>query len=410
MCALYIAPGRKVEFKMPEDTVSGSGGEGGMPMSRGENIKSRGENIKRPTRQRRTRRKPQYYAAIDLGTNNCRLLIARSVSASSTKGAKHEIQNNFKVVDSFSRMVRLGAGLARTGKLSQKSMDMAVEAIAICADKMKAKSVKRWRCIATQACRAAENGEEFLKRVKTETGLGFETISPRVESRLAVMGVLNIIDTSKDVALVIDIGGGSTELSWVDVRRLRSDKGKNRLHRPPISAWASLPIGVVNLSEIYPEDQTDKAGWYAAMKAHVRDEIQKQNKDKQFTNMFKDGHGHIVGTSGTITSLAGVMMNLPNYQRDKIDGIWVDGPALIDTARALSAMSLAQRQITPCVGDDRATMITAGCAILDVVYGLWPSQKVRVADRGLREGVLMGLMQGQAGEYRRNNGGNHGKE
>jgi len=270
-------------------------------------------------------------------------------------------------------------------------MDMAVEAIAVCANKMKAKSVKRWRCIATQACRAAENGDEFLERVKKETGLRFETISPRVESRLAVMGVLNIIDTSKDVALVIDIGGGSTELSWVDVRRLRTDNA--RLHRPPISAWVSLPIGVVNLSEMYPEDHDNRAEWYAKMKAHVLDEIQKRNRDKQFTNMFKDGNGHIIGTSGTVTSLAGVMMDLPNYQRDKIDGIWVDGPALIETARSLSAMPFAKRQQTPCVGDDRATMITAGCAILDVVYGLWPSEKVRVADRGLREGMLMGLMQ-----------------
>ncbi|PHS38087.1 MAG: exopolyphosphatase [Robiginitomaculum sp.] len=397
---------------MPEDTASGSGGDGGMSVPQSENIKS--ENIKR---QRRTRRKPQYYAAIDLGTNNCRLLIACATSRSTIKGSSNDINNNFKVVDSFSRVVRLGAGLASTGRLSQKSMDMAVEAIAVCANKMKAKSVKRWRCIATQACRAAENGDEFLERVKKETGLRFETISPRVESRLAVMGVLNIIDTSKDVALVIDIGGGSTELSWVDVRRLRSDNSKSRLHRPPISAWVSLPIGVVNLSEMYPEDHTDRAGWYAAMKAHVLDEIQKQNKDKQFTNMFRDGDGHIVGTSGTVTSLAGVMMNLPHYQRDKIDGIWVDGPALIDTARALSAMPLSQRQTTPCVGDDRATMITAGCAILDVVYGLWPSQKVRVADRGLREGLLMGLMQNspdkhnsQKGGQNSKNGGNHGEE
>ena len=344
-----------------------------------EKQQSRQRSKQRP-KQRRRRRKPQYFGAIDLGTNNCRLLVARSMP------------DGFKVVDSFSKVVRLGKGLASTGRLSDESMDMAVDAIGVCAAKMKRKSVTRWRCIATQACRAADNGDEFLARVKKETGLTFETISPRVEARLSVMGVLNIIDMNKDVALVIDIGGGSTELSWVDVRKMRDDKTPTRLHRPPISAWVSLPVGVVNLSEMYPEDHDDRAGWYAKMKAHVLDEIQKQNRDKQFTNTFKDGNGHMVGTSGTVTSLASVMMGLPHYQRDKIDGIWVDGPAIIETAKGLAHMPLSQRQLEPCIGEDRATMITAGCAILDVVYDLWPSQKIRVADRGLREGMLMGLM------------------
>lgn len=371
---------------MPDDLESGSTGADNASANESQNSPERTNERANEranhshSRQRRRRRKPQYFGAIDLGTNNCRLLIARS------------LPDGFKVVDSFSKVVRLGAGMASTGKLSDESMDMAVEAIGVCADKMKRKSVTRWRCIATQACRAADNGEEFLARVKKETGLTFETISPRVEARLSVMGVLNIIDMSKDVALVIDIGGGSTELSWVDVRKMRSDTAPTFLHRPPISAWVSLPIGVVNLSEIFPEDHNDRAGWYAAMKSHVLDEIKKQNRDKQFTNTFKDGKGHMVGTSGTVTSLTSVLMGLPYYQRDKIDGIWVDGPAIIETARNLAAMPYAQRQQVPCIGDDRATMIVAGCAILDVVSELWPSQKIRVADRGLREGILMGLM------------------
>lgn len=359
---------------MPEDLESGSTGAGDRPANQSPHKR----RTKRTRRKRR--RKPKYYGAIDLGTNNCRLLIARA------------LPDGFKVVDSYSNVVRLGAGMARTGKLSDESMDMAIEAIAACADKMKRKSVNRWRCIATQACRAADNGEEFLKRVREETGLSFETISPRVEARLAVMGVLNIIDMNKDVALVIDIGGGSTELSWVDVRKMRSASEPARLHRPPISAWVSLPIGVVNLSEMYPENHDDRAGWYAAMKAHVLDEIKKQNRDKQFTKTFKSGNGHMVGTSGTVTSLASVLMELPFYQRDKVDGIWVDGPALLETARGLAEMPYKERQHVPCIGEDRVSMIIAGCAILDVISELWPSEKIRVADRGLREGMLMGLM------------------
>ncbi len=389
---------------MPEELESGSKGAGRTPAANkslknaGTSLEILGQgNTSRPkkSRQHRRRRKPQYFGAIDLGTNNCRLLIAKSMP------------DGFKVVDSYSKVVRLGAGLSSTGMLSDKSMNMAVDAIGVCAAKMKRKSVRRWRCIATQACRAAENGDAFLSRVKKETGLAFETISPRVEARLSVMGVLNIIDMNKDVALVIDIGGGSTELSWVDVRKLCANKETARLHRPPISAWVSLPIGVVNLSEMYPENNEDRAAWYSAMKAHVLAEIKKQDRDKQFTNTFKEGRGHMVGTSGTVTSLASVLMELPFYQRDKIDGIWVDGPALLETASNLAMMSYRERQLVPCIGEDRASMITAGCAILEVVTELWPTQKIRVADRGLREGLLMGLMnKSQIRHHKR--GDNHG--
>jgi len=201
------------------------------------------------------------YAAIDLGTNNCRLLIAR------------DLGETFRIIDSYSKVVRLGEGLAASGRLSDKSMDAAVEAISVCASKMKSKRVKQWRCVATEACRRASNGDAFLKRVKEETGISLEVISPRVESRLAVMGCLNLIDDTKDVALVIDIGGGSTELSWVDIRKLRDE-----------SAWASLPIGVVTLSERVPEID-DKTAWYNELCDVVRQTIKEQGCETRFTNV-----------------------------------------------------------------------------------------------------------------------------
>ncbi|MBL4871585.1 MAG: Ppx/GppA family phosphatase, partial [Robiginitomaculum sp.] len=280
------------------------------------------------------RGKQQHFAAIDLGTNNCRLLIARSQS------------NGFKIIDSYSNVVRLGAGLSQTGRLSEESMAATLKALEVCAAKMKAKSVKRWRCIATQACREAENGSTFLSQVKSETGLLFETISPRVEARLAVMGCMNLLDDTKDVALVIDIGGGSTELSWVDIRRFNSETNP-RLHRPPISAWVSLPIGVVNLSEMYPERPHDLEGWYEDMKNHVREQMISRNCEKRFANVFKDGRGHLIGTSGTITSLASVHLKLPFYQRNKIDGIWINSQDALDTARRLVSLPLEKRQQEP---------------------------------------------------------------
>jgi len=332
--------------------------------------------------RRRSGEKPATYAALDLGTNNCRLLIAK------------ELSHGFQIVDSYSKVVRLGQGLAASGQLSQQSMDAAVNALGVCARKMKSKNVKRWRCIATEACRRAGNGEEFLSRVKNETGIALEIISARVEARLAVMGCLNLIDPTKDVALVVDIGGGSTELSWVDIRKLRDPNHKMKTHRPPISAWASLPIGVVTLSERIPET-ADRESWYEDMKQLVRDTIAETACDTRFTRAFEEGKGHIIGTSGTITSLAGIHLKLPYYQRDKVDGLWFRSRDAVKVARNMASRSPDDRAKEPCIGRDRAKLLVAGCAITDVICEMWPSKMIRVADRGLREGMLMGLMNRQ---------------
>lgn len=358
-----------------------------------------------PTHRRGPRRnnakghKPRTYAALDLGTNNCRLLIAKPSG------------DGFQVVDSYSKVVRLGKGLSATGRLSDESIRLAVDAIAVCSRKMKTKQVRRWRCVATQACRQASNGEEFLKTVKAETGVSLEIISPRVEARLAVMGCLNLIDIKKDVVLVVDIGGGSTELSWVDVRRLRDPDGVMRVHRPPISAWASLPVGVVTLSEQIPEHE-DRATWYQDMKDRVRQCLVDAGCETRFLNTFKSGKGHLIGTSGTITSLAGIHLKLPYYQRDKIDGLWMPTNAAVDIARDMASRNFDDRAREPSIGTDRAKLLVAGCAITDVLCEMWPSERIRVADRGLREGMLMGLMQqSQKLNYDKSNAKevNHGK-
>ncbi len=359
-------------------------------LSAGESLDNDGKE--KPTKPRRRKNRSNslgnkspkkdhpLYAAIDLGTNNCRLLIARPVDG------------GFKVIDSYSKVVRLGVGLESTGLLSKESINNAVDALYVCAKKIKTHRVKRWRCVATEACRKALNGKYFLDRVKKETGLSLEIISPRVESRLAVMGCINLIDTTKNVALVVDIGGGSTELSWVDVRRLKDENLSTKIYRPPISAWASLPIGVVTLSERIPE-LNDRALWYENMKTVVRDEINKSNCKNRFVNIFNEGKGHIIGTSGTITSLAGIHLKLPYYQRDKVDGLWLRTSDAIKVSRYMSSLSPLERAKEPCIGEERANLLVAGCAITDVICEIWPSKIIRVADRGLREGMLMGLMQ-----------------
>ncbi len=357
---------------MPDTDLSGAQAQDADPHQNA-------ERRDRPRHRKRRRRRQKAYAALDLGTNNCRLLIAKPTS------------HSFRVIDSYSSVVRLGAGLTATGRLSDESMQAAVEAIKVCSDKMKAKSVKRWRCVATQACRQADNGQEFLTRVKDETGISLEVISPRVEARLAVMGCMNLIDIDKDVALVVDIGGGSTELSWVDVRKIREQGVTTKVHRPPISAWASLPVGVVTLSEKVPEHE-DRTRWYSDMKNVVKDAIQDAGCGTQFSKSFVAGQGHMIGTSGTITSLGGIHLKLPYYQRNKVDGSTMPTRAAIEIARDMASKSPEERALEPCIGEDRARLLVAGCAITDVLCELWPTENIRVADRGLREGLLLGLM------------------
>lgn len=366
---------------MPDNEPSGSAP---VPAPDGSSASDTGQG--RARRQKTSRRsgsrsggnRSGAFAALDLGTNNCRLLIARETS------------DGFRIIDSYSKVVRLGHNLAHTGELSQESMDAAVEALKVCARKMKSKHVKRWRCVATEACRRASNGDHFLERVKKESGIALEVISPRVEARLAVMGCVKLVDPTKDVALVIDIGGGSTELSWVDVRKLR-DGGSYPIHRPPISAWCSIPLGVVTLSDKVPE-HADRESWYADMKETIREAIRDQGADTRFTRAFEEGRGHLIGTSGTITSLAGIHLKLPYYQRNKVDGLWLRSHDAVAVARDMASRSPENRAKEPCIGEDRARMLVAGCAIIDVVCEMWPSKMIRVADRGLREGMLIGLI------------------
>jgi len=318
------------------------------------------------------------YAALDLGTNNCRLLIATP----STDG--------FRVVESFSRIVRLGDGLSRTGRLDDDAMERALAALAICADKIERRHVLKVRAVATQACRAASNGAEFIARVERETGIRFEVIVPREEAKLSVAGVLNLLDRTTQAALVVDVGGGSTELSWVD---LRPDKAGRAKPIPPIVAWLSIPVGVVTLAERFPESpEVSSADWFRAMTDHIKAPLQAFTHAEPFRPVFEAGGGHLIGTSGAITSLAGMHLGLKRYERSRVDGLWLTDADCVAAADQLIALGAAGRAAEPCIGPDRADLVLAGAAILQAVQEVWPCQRVRVADRGLREGILLSMM------------------
>ena len=309
------------------------------------------------------------YGALDLGTNNCRLLIARPVDG------------GFVVVDAFSRIVRLGEGLSHTGRLSDEAMDRAVGALSVCADKLRRRNVSLSRSVATEACRRAENGEGFVERVRRETGIVLDVINPQEEARLAVLGCHKLLEPGDGPALIFDIGGGSTELVLID-----QVEGV-----PKIRSWWSAPWGVVSLTESEGRialEGPDRLQAYGRMRERARRAF------ASFASTLpSDADGiRLLGTSGTVTTLASVHLALPAYDRRAVDGLHVSVDAIQKISRMIAEMEHEERAALPCIGRDRADLVVAGCAILEAIVEIWPAQKLGVADRGIREGSLRSLM------------------
>lgn len=307
------------------------------------------------------------YAALDLGTNNCRLLIACPTS------------DGFRVVDSFSRIIRLGEGVSATGSISEAAIERAIAALSICRDKINLRKAKRLRLIATEACRAASNAEGFRSRVAAETGIELEVIDRETEASLAMLGCSPLVDPRGRGAILFDIGGGSTELV-----RIERDPANPE---PRIKAWMSIPLGVVTLAEQFGgRDVTREI--YAAMEQEVASHVAP----------FAEAHGrdltdmHLLGTSGTVTTLAGIHLNLARYDRRRIDSIWMNDTDITATINKLLGMSYAERANNSCISVERADLVLAGCAILDAIRRAFPLPRLRVADRGLREGMLVEMM------------------
>jgi len=341
-----------------------------------------------PAPARREPRQPQpndlpVFAALDLGTNNCRLLVA-------VPGRPGQ----FRVIDAFSRIVRLGEGLAANGRLSEAAMDRAVEALKVCGDKLRLRQIERARLIATEACRAAANGEDFLARVKTETGLALEIIDRQTEARLAVSGCGSLVERDTEGVVLFDIGGGSSEIALIDVRGQRSPRLASH-----IVAWTSLPVGVVTLAEKFGGREVTRET-FGAMIDHVKALLDGFAERNRLNHVMNGGKFHLLGTSGTVTTLAGVHLDLDRYDRRRVDGLWMDGQSVDRMIEKLLGWDFQQRVGNACIGADRADLVLAGCAILEAIRGVWPSERLRVADRGLREGILSELM-GDAGVWRR---------
>ncbi len=309
------------------------------------------------------------YAALDLGTNNCRLLVARPSP------------DGFRVVDAFSRIVRLGEGLAASRRLNDAAIGRTIDALKVCRSKMEARGVTRARLIATEACRAAENGSDFVDRVREEALLDLEVVDRETEAHLAVAGCAVLADPVAESTLLFDIGGGSSELVWLS--------GGRGAPRSRVRAWISLPVGVVTLAERHGgvhvtramfEDMTDEV---RGLLAPFTRKVSGARRCHRF---------HLLGTSGTVTTIAGVHLGLPRYDRRRVDGLWMRDAEVSEVIGRLLEMSFEERSANACIGHERADLVLAGCAILEAIRRSFPSPRLRIADRGLREGILMQLM------------------
>lgn len=332
----------------------------------------------------------QVYGALDLGTNNCRLLLARP----SRRG--------FRVVDAFSRIIRLGEGVSQSGRLSDAAMRRTIDALRVCAAKLARNDVVRARCVATEACRIASNGRDFLRRVEGEVGLRLEVLDRETEASLAVSGCASLIDYRADYVLVFDIGGGSSELIWLDLSSHAKDGpdvgGRRPSVKPRIGAWTSLPVGVVTLAERFGgHDVTPEI--FEDMVACVSDLLRPFEALHEFRQRANGGNVHLLGTSGTVTTVAGIHLGLKRYDRTRVDGCWLSIEEIQTVTYALLARSYEERVAEPCIGHERADLVLAGCAILEAILRMWPAERLRVADRGLREGILATLMS-EDGVYR----------
>ncbi|GAB4576993.1 MAG: hypothetical protein Tsb0019_03660 [Roseibium sp.] len=329
------------------------------------------------------------YAALDLGTNNCRLLIARPE------------ERGFRVVDAFSRIVRLGEGVGAHLRLSDAAMDRAIDALAQCHRKLADRGVVRSRLIATEACRAAENGAEFIDRVRSETGLALEVVNRETEARLAVAGCATLVDRDADGVILFDIGGGSSEIVWLDLRNRCGARGYALTRF--IRSWISLPVGVVNLAERHGGVHVTP-DIFEAMVEDAADHLSAFSLAHDLSEAIATGRVHMLGTSGTVTTLAGVHLGLKRYDRRRVDGTWLDDRDVSRMIDELRDMPYEARVENPCIGADRADLVLAGCAILEAIRRRWTCSRLRVADRGLREGILTELMAADGVWSQRRNG------
>lgn len=325
------------------------------------------------------------YAAIDLGTTCCRLVIASPTPTS------------FRVIETFSKITRLGEGIINENELSQKAIKRTIAALKICSGVIaEYQPITKCRFVATAACRRAKNYDEFINRVKKETGLDIEIISTQEEARLAVVGCVPLLNRNITRGLIFDIGGGSTEISLARV----TSSGKIF-----IEGYVSLPYGVVTISEAFPKDDMTSLA-YDTIIERTHNLLKEFDEKFNITEGIKNNEIQTIGTSGTATVLGAIHLNLTRYNRSAVDGISISRQDMYRAINKIKSIGDEGRKKHPCIGQ-KADLTIAGCAIIEALSRFWPIMEITIADRGIREGMLLDMM--HRSQNKRNNNKNKKK-
>jgi exopolyphosphatase/guanosine-5'-triphosphate,3'-diphosphate pyrophosphatase len=327
----------------------------------------------------------ELFAALDLGTNNCRLIIARPVFMQVSHA------KTLKVIDSYSRIVRLGEGVSESEILSEEAIKRTLKALATCKNKLDRHKVSKSRYVATEACRRARNAEQFLKRVQDEIGLDIDIISNEEEARLAFLGCSSLLLRETRYALAFDIGGGSTEFMWV---KIDPEQPVTSHKRHLIQDWLSLPYGVMNMSEQFGGSAYTEM-YFEEIVGKIAELLVPMERENQIAARIWKDNVQMLSTSGTVTTLAAIHLDLPHYDRSKIDGIKLSISDIRGATQTLMKMSPAARAAHPCIGAARTDFILSGCAIFEAIARTFPIDKITIADRGVREGIIVSLMREQ---------------
>ena len=301
-------------------------------------------------------KKQNRFAAIDLGSTNCRLVIVDI------------IEDKYKIICSFSEILNLGRNLSFSNEFNDEIIEKTIEIFKIISQKLKYYNVLSYRCVATEACRQSINSDELVKRIHERTNIEIEIIPSKEEARLCLKSCLNHNVNLNDFNLVFDIGGGSTEIIIFD--SIYSNKDFDFL---------SIPIGVINFSEKVSLFKTEK----------VLGQLEKQ---MMFFSKKKKIHNEpisIIGSCGTVTTLCAIHLKLNYYQKSLVDNTLLEIEDLKQTCNFVKRLSSEEKEKHPCIGPQRINLLDNGILILEKILESWPVKRILVSDRGLREGIIL---------------------
>lgn len=301
-------------------------------------------------------------AAVDLGTNTVRLLVVEAEG------------REWRPLHQSQRVTRLGEGQAETGRLLEAPMQRTVDTVSEFIAAARGLGASEIRVVATSAVREAPNRAELLALLRAATGLDASVVSGEEEARLTLQGVAAGLPQLGGSFVLFDIGGGSTELVLGEDGRL--------------GAVVSLQLGVVRLAERYGDAGPVDWARFALMRGEIDGRLAREIPAR----IIEARAPALVGTAGTVTTLAALDLGLPAYDASRVQGHTLARGAVERLLNRLGALAVAERARLPCLEPGRADVIIPGIAICLAVMDRLGYGSLVVSDRGLREGILCEIL------------------